>query len=203
MIGRLTGELVAKHPPGVLLDVQGVGYELEVPMSTFCDLPALQARITLHVHQVVREDAHLLFGFGTLAERNAFRLLLRVAGVGPKLALALLSGLSVSELAGVVARQEAGRLTRVPGVGKKTAERLLLELRDKFTDANLGVAGAVAAGTGAGTPGAPDAHGDVANALAALGYSEREIGQALKALPPDTPVADAIRMSLRLLSRVD
>ena len=197
MIGRIQGQVLAKQPPLVLVDVHGIGYELEVPMSTFCDLPALQAPVVLHTHQVIREDAHLLFGFATLAERNAFRLLLRVAGVGPKLALALLSGLSVTELAGVVARQETGRLTRVPGVGKKTAERLLLELRDKFSDTDLGlVAGAVAAS-------AANGHGDVANALTALGYNDREIAAALKALPAGAAVEDAIRLSLRLLSKVD
>ncbi len=197
MIGRIQGQVLAKQPPMVLVDVAGIGYELEVPMSTFCDLPPLQAAVVLHTHQVIREDAHLLYGFATLSERNAFRLLLRVAGVGPKLALALLSGLTVTELAGVVARQEAGRLTKVPGVGKKTAERLLLELRDKFSDTDLGlVAGAVAAS-------AANGHGDVANALAALGYNDKEVAVALKALPAGTAVEDAIRLSLRLLSRVD
>lgn len=197
MIGRLQGVVLAKQPPAVLIDVHGVGYELEVPMSTFCDLPALHASVVLHTHLVVREDAHLLFGFATLAERNAFRLLLRVAGVGPKLALALLSGLTVGELAGVVARQETGRLTRVPGVGKKTAERLLLELRDKFVDTDYAVDGRPP----------PDPAGaaqqDVANALAALGYNDKEIARALKDVPDGTAVEDAIRRSLRLLSRVD
>ena len=197
MIGRLHGVVLAKQPPGVLIDVQGVGYELEVPMSTFCDLPPLQASVVLHTHLVVREDAHLLFGFGTLAERNAFRLLLRVAGVGPKLALALLSGLSVGELAAVVARQEAGRLTRIPGVGKKTAERLLLELRDKFVDVDFGVAGAPAITASGAT------QHDVANALTALGYNDKEIARALKDLPDGIAVEEAIRRSLRLLSRVD
>ena len=197
MIGRLQGVVLAKQPPGVLIDVLGVGYELEVPMSTFCDLPPLNAAVVLHTHLVIRDDAHLLFGFGTLAERNAFRLLLRVAGVGPKLALALLSGLSVGELAAVVARQEAGRLTRIPGVGKKTAERLLLELRDKFGDADFGAAGAPAI-TAAGA-----AQHDVANALTALGYNNKEIARALKDLPDGIAVEEAIRRSLRLLSRVD
>jgi Holliday junction DNA helicase RuvA len=197
MIGRLQGIVLAKQPPVVLLDVHGVGYELEVPMSTFCDLPPLNAALILHTHLVVREDAHLLFGFGTLAERNAFRLLLRVAGVGPKLALALLSGLSVAELVAVVARQEAVRLTRIPGVGKKTAERLLLELRDKFADTDLGGSGGPSiSATGA-------MQHDVANALTALGYNDKEIARALKDLPDGVAVEEAIRRSLRLLSRVD
>lgn len=196
MIGRLQGVLLAKQPPAVLVDVQGVGYELEVPMSTFCDLPPLDSAVVLHVHQVVREDAQLLFGFATLSERNAFRLLLRVAGVGPRLALALLSGFSVGELAAVVARQEAGRLTKVPGVGKKTAERLLLELRDKFADGSFADL--------AGTPAAPPApQQDVANALAALGYNEREITRALKEAPDGLAVEETIRRCLRLLSRVE
>ncbi|MDE3011104.1 MAG: Holliday junction branch migration protein RuvA [Pseudomonadota bacterium] len=198
MIGRLHGVLCAKNPPVVVLDVHGVGYELEVPMSTFCELPALETQVLLHTHQVIREDAHLLFGFATLSERNAFRLLLRVGGVGPKLALALLSGLSVSELAGVVARQEPGRLTRIPGVGKKTAERLLLELRDKFVDTDPGVG---AAGPVAGASGAMQQ--DVANALLALGYNDKEIARAMKDVPDGMAVEEAIRRSLRLLSRVD
>lgn len=198
MIGRLHGVLCAKNPPVVVLDVHGVGYELEVPMSTFCDLPALETQVLLHTHQVIREDAHLLFGFATLSERNAFRLLLRVAGVGPKLALALLSGLSVGELAGVVARQEPGRLTRIPGVGKKTAERLLLELRDKFVDTDPGTG---TAGPVAGTSGATQQ--DVANALLALGYNDKEIARAMKDVPDGMAVEEAIRRSLRLLSRVD
>ena len=197
MIGRLQGLLIAKQPPLVLVDVHGIGYELEVPMSTFCELPALDAPVVLHTHLVIREDAHLLFGFGTLSERNAFRLLLRVAGVGPKLALALLSGLSVDDLASAVARQEAGRLTRIPGVGKKTAERLLLELRDRFTGCDLGL------GVAGRPGGAGAAHNDVANALTALGYNDREVARALKDLPDGVAVEDAIRRSLRLLSRVD
>lgn len=197
MIGRLQGVVLAKNAPSILLDVHGVGYELEVPMSTFCDLPTLQAAVVLHTHLVIREDAHLLYGFATLAERSAFRLLLKVAGVGPKLALALLSGLSVGELAGIVARQEPARLTRVPGVGKKTAERLLLELRDKFVDTDFGVSSGSPAGQAAA------AHNDVANALLGLGYNEKEVARALKDMPEDTALEEAIRRSLRLLSRVD
>jgi len=197
MIGRIRGVLVSKHAPYVVVDVNGVGYELELPLSTLSELPAVDHPVTLHTHLVVREDAHLLYGFASLHERNAFRLLLKVAGVGPKLALALLSGMSVSELAGVVVRQDAVRLTRISGVGKKTAERLLLELRDKFADA--------AETLGPEVVGLPrdDVSGDVANALTALGYNDKEVAHALKSVPVGTSVEEAIRLSLRLLSRVD
>ncbi|MDH4284681.1 MAG: Holliday junction branch migration protein RuvA, partial [Gallionellaceae bacterium] len=133
MIGRLTGVLIEKNPPQILLDVQGVAYEVDVPMSTFYNLPVLHEKVVLHTHLIVREDAHLLFGFGSMDERAAFRQLLKISGVGPKLALSVLSGLSLADLADAVARKEAGRLTKIPGVGKKTAERLLLELQGKFT----------------------------------------------------------------------
>jgi Holliday junction DNA helicase RuvA len=191
MIGRLTGLLLEKNPPQILLDVQGVAYEVDVPMSTFYNLPALNERVVLYTHLVVREDAHLLFGFGTLDERVAFRQLLKISGVGPKLALAVLSGLSMAELADAVARKESGRLTKIPGVGKKTAERLLLELQGKF------VASAPAAARGA----APVAGDDVVNALLALGYNEKEADWAAKQLPADAGVADGIRQALKLLSK--
>src|SRR6266704_5997451 len=132
MIGRLTGILVEKNPPQLLLDVQGVGYEVDVPMSTFYNLPATGERVVLFTHLVVREDAHLLFGFGSEHERRAFRQLIKISGVGARTALSVLSGLSVAELAQAVSMQESGRLTRIPGIGKKTAERLLLELKDKL-----------------------------------------------------------------------
>jgi Holliday junction DNA helicase RuvA len=191
MIGRLTGLLLEKNPPQILLDVQGVAYEVDVPMSTFYNLPALNERVVLHTHLVVREDAHLLFGFGTLDERVAFRQLLKISGVGPKLALSVLSGLSMAELADAVARKESGRLTKIPGVGKKTAERLLLELQGKF----MASAPAVARGA------APVAGGDVVNALLALGYSEKEADWAAKQLPADAGVSDGIRQALKLLSK--
>src|SRR5512145_672738 len=143
MIGRITGVILEKHPPQVLVDVQGVAYELDVPMSTFYNLPANGVRITLHTHLVVREDAHLLFGFASDSERQAFRQLLKISGIGARTALAVLSGMSVDELQQAVAGQDAARLTRVPGIGRKTAERLLLELRDKLQ------AGAGAAAQGA------------------------------------------------------
>jgi holliday junction DNA helicase RuvA len=191
LIGRLTGRLLEKHPPQVLLDVQGVGYDVDVPMSTFYNLPALGEPLTLYTHLVVREDAHLLFGFGTDAERRIFRQLLKVNGVGPKLALAVLSGLSVADLAHAVAQQEVGRLTKIPGVGKKTAERLLLELRDKLEGAG-----------GTPTAGAmPSEARDIVHALTALGYSDKEVDWAVKQLPPAVNVSDGIRQALKLLAK--
>ena len=190
MIGRLTGILVEKNPPQITLDVTGVGYEIDVPMSTFYQLPASGETVTLHTHLAVREDAHQLFGFATEAERTAFRQLLKISGVGARIALAVLSGLSVAELAQAVAAQETGRLTKIPGIGKKTAERLLLELRDRMK----GVAGVALAAT------VPAAN-DILNALLALGYNEREAQAALKALPDGVSVSDGIRQALKSLSK--
>jgi Holliday junction DNA helicase RuvA len=192
MIGRLTGILLEKNPPQIVLDVQGVGYEVDVPMSTFYNLPALHEKVVLHTHFVVREDAQLLYGFATNEERIAFRQLLKISGVGPKLALSVLSGLSLTDLALAVANKDAGRLTKIPGVGKKTAERLLLELQGKF------------AVTGAGaTQGASVASpsSDIVNALLALGYNEKEADWAAKQLPKDAGVSDGIRQALKLLSK--
>jgi holliday junction DNA helicase RuvA len=191
MIGRITGVLVEKRPPQVLVDVQGVAYELDVPMSTFYNLPAAGGRVTLHTHLVVREDAHLLFGFGSDAERQAFRQLVKIAGIGARTALAVLSGMTVDELHQAVAAQDSARLIRVPGIGRKTAERLLLELRDKLQ-----------AGAGAAAGGSPaSSRDDALTALLALGYSEKEAGGALGKLAPDLAAADAIRQALRLLSK--
>ncbi|MBA3903937.1 MAG: Holliday junction branch migration protein RuvA [Rhodocyclaceae bacterium] len=190
MIGRLTGTLVEKNPPQITLDVAGVGYEIDVPMSTFYNLPATGEKVTLHTHLLVREDAHLLFGFASDAERVAFRQLLKISGIGARTALAVLSGLSVAELSQAVAAREAGRLTRIPGIGKKTAERLLLELRDKM--AGAGAAAPAAAHTSAS---------DILNALLALGYSEREAQAAMKQLPADASVSDGIRQALKSLSK--
>ena len=191
MIGRLTGLLLEKNPPQILLDVQGVAYEVDVPMSTFYNLPQLNEKVVLHTHLVVREDAHLLFGFGTPDERVAFRQLLKISGVGPRLALSVLSGLSMAELADAVARKEAARLTRIPGFGKKTAERLVLELQGRFS--------AEASGSAAGA--VPVRGGDVTNALLALGYSEKEADWAAKQLPADVGVSEGIRQALKLLSK--
>jgi Holliday junction DNA helicase RuvA len=190
MIGRLTGVIAEKAPPQVLIDVNGVGYEVDVPMSTFYNLPGLGERTTLLTHFVVREDAQVLFGFGTAQEREAFRQLIRISGVGPRTALAILSGLSVGELAQAVSLQEAGRLTRIPGIGKKTAERLMLELKGKL-GADLALPASVAS----------EAQADVLQALVALGYSDKEAAAALKALPPDVGVSDGIKMALKALAR--
>ncbi len=191
MIGRLTGILLEKNPPQITLDVVGVGYEVDVPMSTFYNLPATGEKVTLHTHLAVREDAHQLFGFASEAERAAFRQLLKISGIGARTALAVLSGLSVAELSQAVAAQETGRLTKIPGIGKKTAERLLLELRDRMK----GIV-AVAPAAAAATP----SH-DILNALLALGYNEREAQAALKALPADVTVSDGIRQALKSLSK--
>ncbi len=192
MIGRLSGILLEKNPPQILLDVQGVGYELDVPMSTFYNLPALHEKVVLHTHFVVREDAQLLYGFATGEERIAFRQLLKISGVGPKLALSVLSGLSLGDLSLAVANKDAGRLTKIPGVGKKTAERLLLELQGKFT--------ATGAGTSSVTPAASSAS-DIVNALQALGYNDKEADWAAKQLPKEANVSDGIRQALKLLSK--
>lgn len=194
MIGRLRGTLVEKNPPQILLDVSGVGYELEVPMSTFYHLPATGQNVALHTHLAIREDGHFLYGFGSEDERTAFRQLLKISGIGARTALAVLSGLSVAELAQAVAAQETGRLVKIPGIGKKTAERLLLELRDKLQK-SLPTAHATAISAPAA------AQSDIANALLALGYNEKEAQGALKQLPADIGVSDGIRAALKLLSR--
>jgi Holliday junction DNA helicase RuvA len=192
MIGRISGTLLEKNPPQLVIDVQGVGYEVDVPMSTFYNLPKNGDKVSLFTHLVVREDAHLLFGFLTERERAAFRQLLKISGVGARTALSVLSGMSVDELAQAVVLQEAARLTKVPGIGKKTAERLLLELKGKLTTA----AGATT------VPGSAAMTGnDVLNALLALGYNEREALFAVKDLPPELAVGDAIRQALRVLSK--
>ncbi len=194
MIGRVSGLLLGKFPPLVVIDVQGVGYEIDVPMSTFYNLPAIGAQVTLHTHLIVREDAHLLFGFATEAERQAFRQLVKTTGVGARIALALLSGLSVAELHHAVDTQDSGRLIRIPGIGKKTAERLLLELRDKldFGATTPGVAGVghEAASTS-----------DVLNALVSLGYNDREANWAVRQLSAELSVSEGIRQALKLLSK--
>jgi Holliday junction DNA helicase RuvA len=193
VIGRLAGTLIEKHPPTLLVDAGGVGYEVDVPMSTFYGLPALGERVTLLTHMVVREDAQQLFGFATHAERNAFRALIRISGVGARTALAVLSGLSVDELAQAVTRQDAATLKRLPGIGQKTAERLLLELKGKL--------GAELEGVGAAAAGSPEAAGDVLRALLSLGYSEREAAAAARQVPAGTGVSDGIRIALKSLAK--
>ncbi len=190
MIGRLTGTLAEKAPPRLLIDVDGVGYEVDVPMSSFYNLPAVGERVTLLTHFVVREDAQVLFGFLTPDERATFRLLVKISGVGPRTALALLSGLSVDELARAVSLQESGRIVKVPGIGKKTAERLLLELKGKLGDA-MAVPTSVVAG----------AQADILQALLALGYNDRDAAAAVKALPPEVAVSEGIRLALRKLGK--
>jgi len=193
MIGRVEGILVEKNPPQVVVMSHGVGYEIDVPMSTFYGLPRTGETVTLLTHLVVREDAHLLYGFATASERTAFRQLLKISGVGPKVALSVLSGLSVDDLSVAVASQDAGRLTKVPGIGKKTAERLLLELKDK-----LGAD--VTTTVGVHRP--PPASADVLHALLALGYSDREAVAAVKTLPEGVAVSDGIRQALKVLAKV-
>ena len=191
MIGRLTGVIAEKTPPLVLIDVNGVAYEVDVPMSSFYNLPNLGERVTLLTHFIVREDAQILFGFLTTEERATFRQLIKISGVGPRTALAILSGLSVAELAQAVSLQEAGRLVKIPGIGKKTAERLLLELKGKL--------GAELTASPASVE--SDAQADVLQALIALGYSEKEAALALKALPKDVGVSDGIKLALKSLAR--
>ena len=185
--------MLEKNPPQILLDVQGVGYELDVPMSTFYNLPALNEQVVLHTHFVVREDAHLLYGFASNEERLAFRQLLKISGVGPKLALSVLSGLTLGDLAAAVANKEVGRLTKIPGVGKKTAERLLLELQGKFS-----ISGTTAT---SGASIASSNSNDIANALLALGYNDKEADWAAKQLAKEVGVSDGIRQALKMLSK--
>ena len=190
MIGKLTGSLLEKNPPQVLVDCHGVGYEVQVPMSTFYNLPGLGEKVSLLTHFIVREDAQLLYGFATAQERQTFRELIKVSGIGPRMALSLLSGMTIEDLVQAIALQEVGRLVKVPGIGKKTAERLLLELKGKLAP-DLGVpAGAVVTS---------DAQADIVQALVALGYSDKDAAAAIKALPADIGVSDGIRAALKSL----
>ena len=192
MIGKLTGTLLEKNPPQILIDCHGVGYEVDVPMSTFYNLPAVGERVALLTHFVVREDAQLLYGFGSAAEREAFRQLVKISGIGPRTALSVLSGMSVADLAQAVTAQETGRIVKVPGIGKKTAERLLLELKGKLgADLNLPGAG----------PAQTDVQNDIQQALMALGYSDKDASAAFKALPKDVGVSDGIKLALKALAK--
>ena len=190
MIGKLTGTLGDKNPPQVLVECGGVGYEVQVPMSTFYNLPSLGDKVSLLTHYVVREDAQILYGFETSSEREAFRQLIKISGVGPRTALAILSGMSVAELAQAITLQESGRLVKVPGIGKKTAERLLLELKGKL-GADIGATRSLA----------NDAQADILQALVALGYSDKEAALSLKALPAGVGVSEGIKLALKALSR--
>ena len=193
MIGKLTGTLLEKNPPEVLLDCNGVGYEVNVPMSTFYNLPAVGERVSLLTQFIVREDAQLLYGFATAPERQAFRELIKISGVGPRTALSVLSGMGVGDLAQAISLQEAGRLVKVPGIGKKTAERLLLELKGRI-GADMGASSARAQVTS-------QAQADILQALLALGYNDKEAATALKALPQDAGVSEGIRLALKSLAR--
>ena len=190
MIGKLTGVLSDKNPPQVIVDCGGVGYEVQVPMSTFYNLPGEGQKVSLLTHFVVREDAQILYGFGSASEREAFRQLIRISGVGPRTALSVLSGMGVAELAQAVTLQEAGRLVTVSGIGKKTAERLLLELKGKL-----------GADIGAASAGQTDVQGDILQALMALGYSDKEAALAVKALPAGVSVSEGIKLALKALAR--
>ncbi len=192
MIGRLSGPLLEKNPPQILIDAAGVGYEIEVPMSTFYNLPASGEQVILLTHLVVREDAHLLYGFGSELERRAFRQLIKISGVGARIALAVLSGMSVAELIDAIAAQEPGRLVKIPGIGRKTAERLLLELKDKL---GTGLPAGVAVNR------AKPASSDITHALLALGYSEKEALGVVKQLPDGLSVSDGIRQALKFLAK--
>jgi Holliday junction DNA helicase RuvA len=191
MIGKLTGQLTDKNPPQVLVDCNGVGYEVDVPMSTFYNLPGIGEKVSLLTHFVVREDAQILYGFASGSEREAFRQLIKISGVGPRTALAVLSGLSVADIAHAVTTQDAARLVKVPGIGKKTAERLLLELKGKI-GADIGAAHAMATS---------DAQTDIVQALVALGYSDKEAQAALKSLPKDVGVSEGIKQALKALTK--
>jgi Holliday junction DNA helicase RuvA len=191
MIGRISGILLEKNPPQLLVDCNGVGYEVDVPMSTYYNLPHTGEKVTLFTHQAIREDAHLLFGFGNANERAVFRQLIKISGVGARTALSILSGMTITDLAQAVTLQEAGRLVKVPGIGKKTAERLLLELKGKL-GADVGAV--------AGAP-RDDTQSDILNALLALGYSDKEATAALKNMPAGASVSDGIKFALKALSK--
>jgi len=191
LIGRISGKLLERHPPHIIVDVHGVGYEIDVPMSTFYQLPANGSDVTLYTHLIVREDAHQLFGFASEQERHVFRQLLKISGVGARTALSVLSGMSVSDLYEAVSAQDSGRLIRVPGIGRKTAERLLLELKDKLDVLVVSATATAAAGTTS----------DILNALLALGYNDKEAQWAIRQLPGSVGVTEGIRQALKLLSK--
>lgn len=192
MIGRLHGKLLEKAPPQILIDVSGVGYEVDVPMSTFCNLPDIGSEVTLLTHFVVREDAMLLYGFATAAERQTFRALIKISGIGPRIGLAVLSGMSTGDLAAAIEEGNLGLLTRIPGIGKKTAERLILELKGKLV---------LEANSTSSPASAGNDRNDITSALVALGYSEREAQSAVKKLPANISVSEGIRQALKALAR--
>lgn len=188
MIGRITGTLIEKNPPTLCIDVNGIGYEVDVPMSTLYDMPELGVKVTLYTHLSIREDAHVLYGFAKASERSAFKTLIKVSGIGPKTALGILSGLSVDDLASAIQAQDIALLTRAPGIGKKTAERMILELRDKFNIESVS------------TTAPTSDRSDILNALMALGYNNTEANKAVKKVPNDVSVSEGIRLALQVLS---
>ena len=196
MIGRLKGILVHKQPPWLLVDVGGVGYELEAPMSTFYDLPEAGREVTLQVHHAVKEDSVSLYGFLTESERRVFRDVQKVTGIGAKIALAILSGASVDEFARLVQSSDVTALTRIPGIGKKTAERIVVELRDRAADFG---AGAAAIAGGRSVP--MDASAEAGIALAQLGYKQAEVARMLKEAAPGDSAEDIIRKALKTMLR--
>ncbi|MCE3284064.1 MAG: ATP-dependent helicase RuvA [Steroidobacteraceae bacterium] len=201
MIGFLRGKLAAKHPPALLLDVHGVGYEVEAPMSTFYGLPAVGAEVGLHTHLVVREDAHVLFGFGTERERSLFRELIKVSGVGPRIALGILSGATVEEFHRCVETQDTAALTRIPGIGRKTAERLIVEMRDRLKALGSGTPFEVKGPVGSGAQAAPNPHAEAFSALVALGYKPPEVTRLLQKVDASvTTTEELIRHALRAAS---
>jgi len=200
LIGFLRGKLAAKHPPVLLLDVGGVGYEVEAPMSTFYGLPGVGADVMLHTHLVVREDAHILFGFGTERERSLFREVIKISGVGPRIALGILSGITVDEFHRCVEAQDAAALTRIPGIGRKTAERLIIEMRDRLKVLATGQPFEVRGGAGATATG-PNPQAEAFSALVALGYKPAEVTRLLQKIDPAvTTTEDLIRHALRATS---
>jgi len=200
LIGFLRGKLAAKHPPVLLLDVGGVGYEVEAPMSTFYGLPGVGADVMLHTHLVVREDAHILFGFGTERERSLFREVIKISGVGPRIALGILSGITVDEFHRCVEAQDAASLTRIPGIGRKTAERLIIEMRDRLKALATGQPFEVRGAAGATATG-PNPQAEAFSALVALGYKPAEVTRLLQKIDPSvTTTEDLIRHALRATS---
>ncbi|MDH4382899.1 MAG: Holliday junction branch migration protein RuvA [Gammaproteobacteria bacterium] len=200
MIGRLRGLLIEKRPPRLLVECHGVGYEVDAPMTTIWALPDLNVEVILHTHLVVREDAQSLYGFATLAERELFQSLLKVSGVGAKMALAVLSGMQVDEFVSSVQRGDATRLTALPGIGKKTAERLIVEMRDRVSD--WAPVGGVSISSSPGTPPPTDAVADAVSGLIALGYKPQEASRLVHAIDTENKTTDAIiREVLRGLAR--
>ena len=200
MIGRIQGKILEKQPPELLVDVQGVGYEIASPMSTFYQLPNLGELVTLHTHLVVREDAQLLYGFASLAERSLFRTLIKISGVGPKLALTILSGMNANEFILCVQDNDAAALVRLPGVGKKTAERLIIELRDKLKDQDVTSSSSASALASAPVSNSPVA--DAVSALVALGYKAPEASKMVRGVDTkDIGTEDIIRLSLQAAAK--